>query len=193
MRSFNDDKSKTIKGTPVKGVASNNNNNLSTPKKRAMQVNNNSKTISLPKPQHANSGSAPGTLPDEFSGGIQDTIYLCNFRVSVDGEWLCLKELQDLDIQDNSGKNQSSSGNMLAGNDIITSSGGFGGNAGGSYINNFGILLNDYENNLTWPKYCRLLFTYLFAVTVVLVVFGRVFLDFECSFVILLLILIECG
>jgi hypothetical protein len=25
----------------------------------------------------------------------QDTIYLCNFRVSVDGEWLCLKELQD--------------------------------------------------------------------------------------------------
>jgi len=25
-----------------------------------------------------------------------DTIYLCNFRVSVDGEWLCLKELQEL-------------------------------------------------------------------------------------------------
>lgn len=25
----------------------------------------------------------------------QDTIYLCNFRVSVDGEWLCLKELQE--------------------------------------------------------------------------------------------------
>ncbi|XP_034230364.1 RUN and FYVE domain-containing protein 2-like isoform X2 [Thrips palmi] len=25
--------------------------------------------------------------------GAQDTIYLCNFRVSVDGEWLCLKEL----------------------------------------------------------------------------------------------------
>lgn len=34
--------------------------------------------------------------------GAQDTIYLCNFRVSVDGEWLCLKELQDLDIQDGS-------------------------------------------------------------------------------------------
>lgn len=32
----------------------------------------------------------------------QDTIYLCNFRVSVDGEWLCLKELQDLDGQDSS-------------------------------------------------------------------------------------------
>lgn len=27
------------------------------------------------------------------SAGAQDTIYLCNFRVSVDGEWLCLKEL----------------------------------------------------------------------------------------------------
>ena len=27
-----------------------------------------------------------------------DTIYLCNFRVSVDGDWLCLKELQDLEL-----------------------------------------------------------------------------------------------
>ncbi|XP_037526367.1 RUN and FYVE domain-containing protein 2 isoform X1 [Rhipicephalus sanguineus] len=26
----------------------------------------------------------------------KDTIYLCNFRVSVDGEWLCLKELADV-------------------------------------------------------------------------------------------------
>nr|CAG4648582.1 EOG090X043H [Polyphemus pediculus] len=25
-----------------------------------------------------------------------DTVYLCNFRVSVDGDWLCLKELHDL-------------------------------------------------------------------------------------------------
>ena len=24
-----------------------------------------------------------------------ETIYLCNFRVSVDGDWLCLKELED--------------------------------------------------------------------------------------------------
>ena len=31
-------------------------------------------------------------------GGAQDTIYLCNFRVSVDGEWLCLKELQDVEL-----------------------------------------------------------------------------------------------
>lgn len=36
----------------------------------------------------------------EEVAGAQDTIYLCNFRVSVDGEWLCLKELQDLDLQD---------------------------------------------------------------------------------------------
>nr|CAG4640766.1 EOG090X043H [Eulimnadia texana] len=27
---------------------------------------------------------------------MNDTIYLCNFRVSVDGDWLCLKELRDL-------------------------------------------------------------------------------------------------
>lgn len=154
MRSLNDDKNKTIKGSPAKSSANHNNNNNSTPKKRAMQMNNNSKTMSLPKAQHANSGAGPGILPDELAGGIQDTIYLCNFRVSVDGEWLCLKELQDLEIHDNSGKNQSSSGNMLSGgtgNDIITTS-------GGSYANNFGILSNDYENNLTWPKYCRLLF-----------------------------------
>lgn len=25
--------------------------------------------------------------------GAQDTIYLCNFKVSVDGEWLCLREV----------------------------------------------------------------------------------------------------
>ena len=25
----------------------------------------------------------------------EETIYLCNFRVSVDGDWLCLKELSD--------------------------------------------------------------------------------------------------
>ena len=50
----------------------------------------NSTTISLPKASHANT-------TEEIAGGVQDTIYLCNFRVSVDGEWLCLKELQDID------------------------------------------------------------------------------------------------
>jgi hypothetical protein len=44
--------------------------------------NNNENTILLPK-------SAKEVT------SAQDTIYLCNFRVSVDGEWLCLKELQD--------------------------------------------------------------------------------------------------
>lgn len=29
------------------------------------------------------------------SQNTRDTLYLCNFRVSVDGEWLCLKELSD--------------------------------------------------------------------------------------------------
>ncbi|XP_037910013.1 RUN and FYVE domain-containing protein 2 isoform X2 [Hermetia illucens] len=61
-----------------------------------MQTNNSSNTIALPKPQHANN-------PEDIVGGVQDTIYLCNFRVSVDGEWLCLKELQDLEIQDGNG------------------------------------------------------------------------------------------
>lgn len=50
----------------------------------------NSTTISIPKASHANT-------TEEIAGGVQDTIYLCNFRVSVDGEWLCLKELQDID------------------------------------------------------------------------------------------------
>ncbi|XP_054266029.1 RUN and FYVE domain-containing protein 2-like isoform X2 [Macrosteles quadrilineatus] len=35
---------------------------------------------------------------DVAMAGAQDTIYLCNFRVSVDGEWLCLKELQDVEF-----------------------------------------------------------------------------------------------
>ena len=35
---------------------------------------------------------------DQEMAGAQDTIYLCNFRVSVDGEWLCLKELQDVEF-----------------------------------------------------------------------------------------------
>ena len=27
-----------------------------------------------------------------------DTLYLCNFRVSVDGDWLCLKEVEDQEL-----------------------------------------------------------------------------------------------
>ncbi|KAI4457641.1 run and fyve domain-containing protein 2-like protein [Holotrichia oblita] len=37
------------------------------------------------------------TMEQEMAGA-QDTIYLCNFRVSVDGEWLCLKELHDVEF-----------------------------------------------------------------------------------------------
>lgn len=56
----------------------------------------------------ANSGDSPlegeTSIPiatsDPDMAGAQDTIYLCNFRVSVDGEWLCLKELQDVDMQE---------------------------------------------------------------------------------------------
>ncbi|XP_063369773.1 protein RUFY3 isoform X5 [Cydia amplana] len=47
-------------------------------------------------PSNINQGDGNG---DDMAGA-QDTIYLCNFRVSVDGEWLCLKELQDMEMQD---------------------------------------------------------------------------------------------
>ena len=29
----------------------------------------------------------------------EETIYLCKFRVSVDGDWLCLKELSDVQFE----------------------------------------------------------------------------------------------
>lgn len=79
--------------------SSNNNSNMST-------------TIALPKASHANTS-------EEIAGGVQDTIYLCNFRVSVDGEWLCLKELQDLDIQDGSSRSR----NLKAKNSIDDNNG----------------------------------------------------------------------
>jgi hypothetical protein len=28
----------------------------------------------------------------------KETIYLCNFRVSVEGDWLCLEELDDVQL-----------------------------------------------------------------------------------------------
>ena len=39
-------------------------------------------------------GCPPPAFKDPASE-LNETIYLCNFRVSVDGEWLCLKELED--------------------------------------------------------------------------------------------------
>nr|CAG4643122.1 EOG090X043H [Ilyocryptus agilis] len=35
-------------------------------------------------------------MTDTSTNNVNDTIYLCNFRVSVDGDWLCLRELHDL-------------------------------------------------------------------------------------------------
>lgn len=78
----------------------------------------------------------------EEVSGAQDTIYLCNFRVSVDGEWLCLKELQDLDIADaaNGGHSATSTGN----NHMSGGGGGHGGGGGlandGNSMANYGIL-----------------------------------------------------
>lgn len=85
--------------------------------------------------------SLPRGNPDmEEVAGAQDTIYLCNFRVSVDGEWLCLKELQDLEIQE--------------------SGGGSGGNAHNEEtgtVANFGIESIKCEDKLDrdWVNYCR--------------------------------------
>lgn len=58
------------------------------------EPNNSTQMITLPK-----------MSGNQDLSSAQDTIYLCNFRVSVDGEWLCLKELHDLDIQDASKAN----------------------------------------------------------------------------------------
>ncbi|XP_035796230.1 protein RUFY3-like isoform X3 [Anopheles albimanus] len=59
----------------------------------------------------------------------QDTIYLCNFRVTVDGEWLCLKELQDLDIKDVNG-GVGHTGGGTAGPDAVGIVGGGTGGCG---------------------------------------------------------------
>ncbi|XP_061397877.1 RUN and FYVE domain-containing protein 2 [Musca vetustissima] len=67
------------------------------------------------KPTHGHN-----TTSEEISGGVQDTIYLCNFRVSVDGEWLCLKELQDID---------STPAPISASSGVLAGSGGGGGSS----------------------------------------------------------------
>ncbi|XP_076054246.1 RUN and FYVE domain-containing protein 2-like isoform X2 [Oratosquilla oratoria] len=61
--------------------------------------------------------------------GAEDTIYLCNFRVSVDGDWLCLKELAEGssagqgDLQGGSGgqSSPSSPGTPLQGAEDVSS------------------------------------------------------------------------
>lgn len=76
-----------------------------------------------------------GNRDMEEVAGAQDTIYLCNFRVSVDGEWLCLKELQDLDIQEENGSNQNETGTIA----------------------NFGTANTKCDDKLDrdWVNYCR--------------------------------------
>ncbi|XP_055588330.1 protein RUFY3 isoform X2 [Uranotaenia lowii] len=90
-------------------------------------------TITLPKPL-LGGALGTGTATAGGNGGTggcnessaQDTIYLCNFRVSVDGEWLCLKELQDLDIKESTGTGDGTS----SGNGGHSNSGGTGSSAG---------------------------------------------------------------
>ncbi|KMZ06245.1 RUN and FYVE domain-containing protein 1 isoform X3 [Drosophila simulans] len=83
------------------------------------QASNSSNTIALPKASHANTS-------EELAGGVQDTIYLCNFRVSVDGEWLCLKELQDIDVAGGTANQAAQTSEKLAGGS--SSQTGFGSN-----------------------------------------------------------------
>lgn len=108
-------------------------NNLRTINPNVNNNNNHSNTITLPRGGH----------DMEEVAGATDTIYLCNFRVSVDGEWLCLKELQNLDIQE---------GN---------SGGGNGGDEQGT-VANFGTIANNKSEEITkherdWATYCTLL------------------------------------
>lgn len=42
----------------------------------------------------------------------EETIYLCNFRVSVDGDWLCLRELSDVHLQLNQVQSPESDGEI---------------------------------------------------------------------------------
>jgi len=51
-----------------------------------------------------------GKAMADGAAGAQDTIYLCNFRVSVDGDWLCLKELAD---EADAGKSNSSDSGVV--------------------------------------------------------------------------------
>lgn len=130
----------TSKSRTMSSNMNNNNNN-----------NNHSNTITLPRGPH----------DMEEVAGATDTIYLCNFRVSVDGEWLCLKELQNLDIQD--------------GNSGGSGGGGGGGGEEPGTVANFGTTIaNNKCEEITkherdWATYCRLLLWNFRFVCVVLV------------------------
>lgn len=120
-------------------------------------LSNKPNTVQLPKVNpHGNI---------EEVAGAQDTIYLCNFRVSVDGEWLCLKELQDLEIQDSANNRNDEQGTVA--------------NYGISHSN------DNYEqkNDREWVNYCRCLFMVLILKrTVHSRVFFNVFSLFQKTF-----------
>lgn len=73
----------------MRGQNTNNNNSTKITPKSHLKGKSNKTNIN-------NNDESTILLPKSKDGSTaQDTIYLCNFRVSVDGEWLCLKELQD--------------------------------------------------------------------------------------------------
>ncbi|NP_001087388.1 RUN and FYVE domain containing 3 L homeolog [Xenopus laevis] len=43
-------------------------------------------------------GDMPTPTTDKITQAAMETIYLCKFRVSMDGEWLCLRELDDISL-----------------------------------------------------------------------------------------------
>uniref|UniRef100_A0AAG5CW90 RUN domain-containing protein n=1 Tax=Anopheles atroparvus TaxID=41427 RepID=A0AAG5CW90_ANOAO len=98
--------------------------------------------ITLPRAIPAGDGALQRQVA-QLRGGVsdtaaQDTIYLCNFRVTVDGEWLCLKELQDLDLKDAQGGGGGGGGGAGGGADAMGGVGSGGGAAGdSSALNNF--------------------------------------------------------
>uniref|UniRef100_A0A182VSB2 RUN domain-containing protein n=1 Tax=Anopheles minimus TaxID=112268 RepID=A0A182VSB2_9DIPT len=101
--------------------------------------------VGLLRTNGGNGGVAGGGSVSDTAA--QDTIYLCNFRVTVDGEWLCLKELQDLDIKDGQAGSGGGGGGGNGGGVGADALGGGGGGAGGgtgdcNALNTFGIIEN---------------------------------------------------
>ncbi|XP_062991615.1 protein RUFY3 isoform X3 [Elgaria multicarinata webbii] len=43
-------------------------------------------------------GDMPTPTTEKITQAAMETIYLCKFRVSMDGEWLCLRELDDISL-----------------------------------------------------------------------------------------------
>ncbi|KAA8592483.1 hypothetical protein FQN60_017938 [Etheostoma spectabile] len=52
----------------------------------------------LSTPPQVAMSETPTPTTDKITQAARETIYLCNFRVSVDGEWLCLRELNDISL-----------------------------------------------------------------------------------------------